>query len=332
MTLAGHRTIYAFILFFALSATLQYSAGAYNSDFSGYPDEPAHYVTGLMVHDWIVSGFPWPPIAYAENYYLHYPKVALGQWPPCFYVLQALWALMISPSRVSILLLMSVLMSLLALATARALAAEYGWRAGLPAGLLLVALPLNQASTQNVMADVPVALFIFCATLAFGRYLDSGEARHAALFGLLAVLAILTKGNALALVFVPPIAVIVSRRLSLVRRVSFWLPLVLVVVLCSPWYVPTGPGVLNTHAHPLGLEYSSGAVAFYGFQVVRALGLGLLPIVVVGFIDRVIVPIRHRALAGRWAALSALLFGTWIFLCVVSAGYESRFLVPVIPS
>jgi len=63
--------------------------------------------------------------------------VALGQWPPGFYMLQALWALMTPPSRVSTLLLLSVLMSLLALATARALVREYRWRAGLPAGLLL---------------------------------------------------------------------------------------------------------------------------------------------------------------------------------------------------
>src|SRR4051794_28093637 len=82
-------TLFVLLLFLAVTVLLQWLSGTYQSDFGGYADEPAHYVTGLMVHDYIATGFPGRPQQYAENYYLHYPKVALGHWPPVFYLMQA---------------------------------------------------------------------------------------------------------------------------------------------------------------------------------------------------------------------------------------------------
>jgi 4-amino-4-deoxy-L-arabinose transferase-like glycosyltransferase len=328
---AGSSSILALLVFLGFAITLQYLAGAYHAAFSGYPDEPAHYVTGLMVHDWIASGFPWPPRAYAENYYLHYPKVALGQWPPGFYVIQAIWTLVFSTSRVSVLVLMAVLMSLLALAVFRMLKADVGWLVGLGAGLLLVALPLNQASTQNVMADVPLALLSFCAALAFGRYLDTARLRDAIAFGCLAALAILTKGNAFALALLPPIAVLFARRMHLVLHASFWAPVGVVLLLCGPWYVVTAHAVVDTFAQPLGWEYSKTAASFYAERGLRALGLALTPIVALGLVDRVVFPTFRHGIPGRWAALAALGSSVWIFHTAVSAGYEERYLLPVMP-
>jgi hypothetical protein len=37
---------------FALTFLLQMLGGAYTADFAGNPDEPAHYVTGVMVRDY----------------------------------------------------------------------------------------------------------------------------------------------------------------------------------------------------------------------------------------------------------------------------------------
>ncbi len=324
-------SILAFLLFLGLSVTLQYLGGAYRSAFSGYPDEPAHYVTGLLVHDWVASRFPWPPLQYASDYYLHYPKVALGHWPPVFYMLQAVWTLLFSTSRVSVLVLMAVLMSLVTLTMFRAIRDEFGTPVALLAGLLLVALPLNQAWTQNLMADVPVALFSFAAALAFGRYLDTGRGRDAVAFGLLASLAILTKGNGLALAFLPPIALAISLRFSLLRRLSLWLPLVIVIVLCGPWYALTARAVTETFTQNLGLGYTNAAGGFYAFRAVRALGLGLLPIGALGLIDRVVLPLRRGAVSGLWAAVTALALSNWLFHTVVAAGFEERYLVPVMP-
>src|SRR5882724_8050666 len=81
----------AVLLFWAIAVIFQALGGAYRSELSGYPDEPAHYVTALMIRDYLTSGQWAHPIAFAENYYLHYPKVAFGMWGPGLHVLGASW-------------------------------------------------------------------------------------------------------------------------------------------------------------------------------------------------------------------------------------------------
>src|ERR1700730_1585230 len=106
-------------LFLALIVVLQWLGGAYRTEFAGYPDEGAHYVTGLMVHDYIVRHHFDSFQAFAENYYLHYPKVAIGHWPPFFYVVEAAWMLVFPVSRSSMLLLMALLTLFMAFALYR---------------------------------------------------------------------------------------------------------------------------------------------------------------------------------------------------------------------
>ena len=89
------------MLGFLLLVVLGYQVAnrSFESEFGRYFDEAAHFVTGLMVHDFI-AGMDWSsPVEYAENYYLHYPKVALGHWPPAFYLLQAMWFRLLEPAR-----------------------------------------------------------------------------------------------------------------------------------------------------------------------------------------------------------------------------------------
>ena len=82
-------TVIAFFVFLAFAASLQALSGAYCADFAGNPDEAAHYVTGVMVRDYLAA-VPWqPPMTFARNFYSHYPIVAIGHWPPMFYAVQA---------------------------------------------------------------------------------------------------------------------------------------------------------------------------------------------------------------------------------------------------
>ena len=68
----------ALLVFSAVVLVMQWQRGAADEEFGGHPDEAAHYVTGLMVGDYLRAGMNQSPMAYAENYYTHYPKVALG--------------------------------------------------------------------------------------------------------------------------------------------------------------------------------------------------------------------------------------------------------------
>src|SRR5579872_3290775 len=109
-----HLAAIGLVLLF-IELALQCFAGAYTSEFGEYPDEASHYVTGLLVRDYIAAGFPAHPMKYAQEYYLHYPRVAFGHYPPMFYIVQALWTLVLPVSRTSTMLLMAFLVTTLAM-------------------------------------------------------------------------------------------------------------------------------------------------------------------------------------------------------------------------
>ncbi len=220
----------------AAVVALQMVNGTYWNEFGGHPDEAGHYVTGLMVRDFLASGQWQDPLSFAKNHYLHYPKGALGHWPPVFYGIEAAWTLVAPPSRASMLLLMALLTALLAATLYQTLRQELTPLVAGAAALLLLAVPIIRVSSGMMMAEIPLALFDFWAVLCFGRYLDTERWSDAAAFGLCAALAILTKGSGLALALVPPIAILLTWRFHLLARPSLWCSAGIVMLLCAPWY------------------------------------------------------------------------------------------------
>lgn len=323
-----------FLLFFIVEVALQFFGGAFSSEFGGHPDEAAHYVTGLMVRDYIAAFQPVSPMRFAENYYLHYPKVALGHWPPFFYVVQSAWTLLFSPSRVSVLLLMALLTTLLAVTVHLAIRSEFGPKAGIAVGLLLLALPLTQIYRKMIMAEILVALLNFCAVLCFGRFLNSEKWGDAGAFGICAGLAILTKGNGLVLAFVPPLALLFSRRFHLLARPAFWCPAVIVLVFCSPVHWLTMDLIRNTWQEQApSLTFTIAAIPYYSYHLAKVGGIGFSLLAAIGFVARIIRPGQgRRGVDGKWAAAGALLLSVWGFHFVVPVSLEARHLIPVVPA
>ena len=318
-------------LFFAAVVGLQWWGGAFRAEFSGHPDESSHYVTGLMVRDYLAALMPEAPMRFAENYYLHYPKVAFGHWPPVFYLLQSGWTLLFSPSRLSLILLMALLTTLFAYTLYRVARAQFGARAGIVAGLALIALPLTQTYSGMVMAELPLALFCFWATLCFGRFLERERWQDAVGFGLLAALAILTKGNGLVLGLVPLFALLFSRRFHLLKRPALWLAALIVFVLCAPWQYLTLRMASNGMGYEPGWDYTSQALPYNLQALAQVVGWTLLVLVMIGFAARIIVPWRQRAVTAPWAAAGALLLSVLVFHSLVPASLESRFLLVAAP-
>ena len=324
------------VLFMLAAVLVQWRNGAYRGEFGGYQDEAAHYITGLMVHDYITSGHLATPKAYATNYYLHYPKVGIGHWPPFFYMVQAAWMLIFPISRASLLILMALLTAVAAFTLYRAVAAELGWIAGLASGLFLISLPAIQWSTSMVMADILVGLLGLLAALSFARFLESEKSGDAAWFGLFAVMMILTKGTGLALAGVPPLALLLTNRWRLMLKRAFWLPVLIVVSLSGPWYWFTRSMIRSTENHPeTAFHFVKHAIRFYFLQSVHMLGIVLFALAVIGFIVQIVLP-RRKDVSPTWAALAALLFSTALMICVVPAfslgGIEDRFLLPALPA
>ncbi len=311
----------------AATITLQRAGGAWRAELGGYPDEAAHYVTGLMVYDFLRQGAWTDPLGFARAYYAHYPKIGLGHWPPLFYVLQAGWVLVWGPGRMSILLLMAVITAGLATLLFALVRAACGWTLALVAALLLPMLPLVQEATGQVMMDVLVALLLTWAMIAFGRWLETGGAADAAHFTLAATIALYTKQTALALVVAAPLALLLTRRWRLLRTRSLWLAVLGIAVLCGPWYLVSARLVAGSLPEQTGsLAFAARVAGLYGLSLSDAAGFGVFLPALVGFWHRALRPVTD----GRWAAAGGWLVGVMVFVSVIPA-FEPRYLLPALP-
>src|ERR1700739_583605 len=113
MTKAGYQTIACFFICLLLITGIQHWSVATQAAFDGYPDEASHYLSGLILRDYLVSGFHMSPRRYAINYYLHIPFFAVGYWPPLFYVIEGLWMTVAGYSRPDVLLFMALIAGLI---------------------------------------------------------------------------------------------------------------------------------------------------------------------------------------------------------------------------
>ncbi|HYZ72027.1 MAG TPA: glycosyltransferase family 39 protein, partial [Chthoniobacterales bacterium] len=233
------RYISVWFVLLAAVVFLQFVSGAYQGEFGGYPDEPAHYVTSLMLRDYVVHLHVESPLRFAEDYYHHYPKVAFGHWPPFFYIVQAIWMGLFSASRTSVRLEIACTTALLAFGVFREGRKLFNARLAFAGALLTVCLPLVQTYSDEEMSETLLTLTCFWSVIYFARYIRSERLRDSFLFALFFSLAVLTKGNGWLLAAVPPIALLLTRRLTLLLRKSFWLPVACIAAVCLPWQVLT---------------------------------------------------------------------------------------------
>ena len=314
----------------SLAAVLQWKAGAFAAEFSSHPDESAHYITGLMIRDYIASGHYTAPLAYAEQYYAHYPKVAFGMWPPCFHIVEALWTLLFTPGRASVLLLMALITAATATLIYHVLHRKYGRTAALAGGALYVLLPLVQASTATVMADNLVALLDLWAMIWLVRYLESVRTRYAVMFGVAAALSMSTKANGVALVLLPAVALAVTGRWPLLRARGLYYAAAIVLVFGAPWPLLS---FWMIHRSMGGEAVTAASIAGSALAYVRvlwgSLGWGLVPFCLVGI--AVFAMRRSRdeqdfTLAGAVALLSSV----WAYHSLIANG-SARYMVAALP-
>ena len=278
----------------ALALFWQWEFGAYRSEFGGHPDEAAHVVTGLFVRDALVEGWKYAaggfhgsPVRlgreFADRYYTHYPKIGLGVWPPFFYLVRASWTLPFGASRISLLLLLGVLAAILGGMVFRVLRDEFGASLAGVAAAVLLSLPLVRTYYGMVMAETLSAVLMLGAMLAFGAFLDREKRRDAIWFGVLAALAILTKGTGLALGLAAPLALLMTRRFHLLARPALWLSVAIVVVVAGPWTWATRNLGKGGWLQPdPSWSFTREALPYYAGKCAVALGPVLLLFVAIG--------------------------------------------------
>ncbi len=322
------RILIGWILLSALTSLFLGAGGAFRSEPGEDSDEAAHFVTGLMVRDYIAQGFPGSPIHFAENFYIHYPKVALGHWPPLFYLIEGLWLLVFPATLPACLALMVAVTGALAATIYRVAASEFrSDAAGAALAVLFVCLPDVQRQAGAVMLDLPVALLSLWATLAWARFSASGRLTHSLQFAVLSSCAILTKGNGLALALVPLFAMLFSRNFAPLAWRATWIGVGLIAVLCTPWLWLTAYMVTPTWQGGRLWDFIPRATLFYGRNLVDCVGTVILVFAVLGFLDKVMRLWPRRTGSPVWSSLAALATGVLLFQCVVPAGFDRRFLI-----
>jgi hypothetical protein len=327
------RALPIFLFLLAFAFLLHWRAGTFHSEFGRYQDEGMHYITGLMVHDFLLSGEWMHPMAFAKDYYLHFPKVGLGQWPPMFYLVQTGWTLFFGVSRQSLLCLMVFLTAILAFLVYREANPLWGKAYALLAAVLLIAAPLTQAHTAMVMAEILLAILSFLAVLAWIRLLESGNGRDAFWFAAWTTAALMTKGNAWSILPVLPATILLTRRFAILRSRSFWLALGAVLLICIPYNLLTlritsqGWNAVSF----LGVGYLGRSLIHHVGFVIGILGAPLSCLAAVGVIDRTVVPLLRRKVPVYWIAMAAYGASVIAFHTLVPTSIEPRKVYQLVP-
>lgn len=234
---------------------LQWRGNAYRAEWSGTSDEPAHYIGGLAVRDYVAAGFPTHPMQFAAEFYNHYPKLGIGHWPPVFYAVEGAWMLLFGTSRISLLLLLALISTCLVTLAAWISARYFPMWAMLSGALFLVTVAGMQIFTRNIAPDLLMALLSLLAIQALARHLEEPTWRTGISFGLLASLALLTKATAILLAPLPVLGVAVLGRWRLLRTAAFWSPALMVLALTLPWFLLAPDGLHQSVALFGGVQF-----------------------------------------------------------------------------
>jgi hypothetical protein len=313
-------------MFAALGSLLQWYHGAYAAEL-GF-DEASHYVSGLMIHDYVLHALGSSPIAYLVKWHGHYPLIGIGHWGPLYYALEAVWMLIFGTTRAAALGL-----SLAVAVSIGTIMVWYGFRSvgyatALLAGLaFMIAAPVQGAVTEAFL-DLPVALLCLMATLAYAAWLTDSRWTHACGFALLSSAAMLVKGNGACLGLLPPLVVIISGRWNLLRCPIFWLPLPIVAVLVGPWYALTYDQVEAGFRYSSGWDYAWAAIPANSWSLLQAAGPLLLAAGVAGLVA---VCMRRRERDPLVACLAALFAAVFLFQAVAPAAIQARYIIPALP-
>lgn len=330
-----------FASIFLVVFLLQIASGAYHSEFNGYPDESAHYVTSLMVRQYITAPHIAAPVPFAQDYYAHYPKVAFGHWPPLLYIVQGIWMSIFSPARASLLLELALTTTLLAYSVyseARCWLAQsfrsYEVAASVVAALLTITIPLVQIYTAEEMSETLLTLLCFWSAVYFARYIDSSRWQDNCLFGAFFALAVLTKGSGWLLALLPPLSLLFTRKLRLLLRPSFWLAAAIVAVTCIPWQLMTMHLVeegWNGGTRP-SIQYTLLALSGFSVVLFRIAGPALICLAALGVFAKLLLPLRKGTVSSLAAVMFSLIAADWLFHSAVPAGVEDRKLIIAIPA
>lgn len=327
---AAAGVVALFLCYLAATVALQLGRKAYSAELSG-ADEPAHFVTALLIRDYVRQGFPASPIAYAENYYLHYPKVAFGMWPPVFHTTAAAWMLLLPATVASVRVLIAIIVAVAGVLAFRLVKDDAGVAPAAGIGLAFIALPHTQLVTQQIMVDGLVVALGLAAALGWRRYGRTLAVRDAVTFGLLGSATMLTKGNGVALLGLPFAWAVLAGRGEILRRAATWYGLGLMLLIGGPWQLYSAGLLSRTVIREGGSGTLLDRAAVYGGYFVQSVGPVALALAALGALALLLHRARRGSVPETWATPFALGLSVLAFHVVLPQPPNIRYLLPALP-
>ncbi|MBL8216568.1 MAG: glycosyltransferase family 39 protein [Bryobacterales bacterium] len=308
----------------------QLQSNTYQAEFGAYPDEPGHYITGLMFTEYLRQGLPGSPTSFVQDFYLHYPKVAIGNWPPLFYILIALWSLVFGSSKVSVFVLLAILNATTAWLIWWCARSLFSPQTSLWLALWYTLLPLTHYSNNVLLSDGVVALLSFISILAFARYWSSNRYLDGIWFGLAVSATILTKGSGVALILLPPLAILATRQWHRLFHGPLLVAGLLVLALGGSWtYLTLGVAQDGwNHDIPLSHYLADGLQSsprFYLISLTPVLALAVAG----GLLQLALRPAARKPL---YLHLLLSIAAIVLFHVFVPVGIEPRRYLMAVPS
>lgn len=316
----------------AIILCLQWLGPAFTNESGAFPDEGSHFMSGIMVHDYLVDSMAASPMEFAENYYIHYPKVAIGQWPPLFYLVQALWMVIFTVSRNSIVFLLAVITTLIAFTIYIQLRKEFSIIISLVPAVMFLLTPIVQKYADIIMAEMLLTLLTLWSIIVLARFIETQKLKHAIAFGFLAGATIMTKGNGLALGIATLLTVFFCADFKILKNYKFWLIPAIVLVICLPFYIFSIQIVQNSwvEAGP-HTGFFLSAIKTYPIKLLRLIGIIIFILFLVGFVSN-IKKIKDKNLSPKWAAICSLPISVLLLLCIIPSSIEVRHLIQFLPA
>lgn len=334
-TLGLSKLLLIALLFFFEVLIFQWVNNAFFSEYTGYPDEAAHYVSSLLIENYITNGEIEHPLYFAEDYYYHYPKVAIGHWPPVMYGLLALWFIVFGASRISTMCFVAATTAALATTIYYIAKNHLNKFSAVCAPLLFIAIPLIQTMSAVLMLELMVTLFILIACTFLAKFLSTGKTSDGIYFALLASAAILTRGTAWSIGLMPIMIMLMAWRFEMLKKPILWISGGLVLTLCLPWYLSM-PSV-DAGAFEGGSIYSSNftleAISWFAKNIYVEIGLVILLLTGIGIWSKIIYPILSKQqLELIWPTLLSIMLAIYFMHVIIPADFSIRYMTTIVPS
>jgi hypothetical protein len=130
------------------------------------------------------------------------------------------------------------------------------------------------------------------------------------------------------------VSVLLTGKLRVLWRRSFWIAPAVVALLCLPWQIWTLQMAERgwTGGTEPSLQYTISALGQFAVIIVQLAGLALGILALLGIAVTVVAPTLRRQIETAPAVMFAFIVCTWIFHAIVPAGVETRKMVIAVPA